>query len=331
MNPSNYTVSATDLYSICSYLQPFIVNGRIDQIYQYEQKQFLFRFHKSGVGKTEVYIELPRFFFQIATKPPIDSSAHFGLLLRKLIGGLFVQKFEQCGFDRRILLQCAIRDVTFNIYLELFDKGNIIICDANNVIMHVQEIQQWTDRSLQKGQQYTYAPRPFPNEYSVEDLQKLFQTAQMPISKFLASIIGFGGTYAKHVCQIAGCDPQSTVFDAKIHQSIAQLFKILDAKAIIAQAQNEFGTVAAKKDPKLIKFEKEKAKVEAILTSQKESLAHFEQEIINSLKTAQYIQSHYDQIKTILDNAQALATDKSKQMKELNRKDRTITVEIDTV
>lgn len=81
-----------------------------------------------------------KFFLQEQSEEVRDKPNKFTQKLRKHIKGLFLESIEQIGVERvvRVVFKGADKAnkaFTFFLYLEFYAKGNIILTDANNVIL----------------------------------------------------------------------------------------------------------------------------------------------------------------------------------------------------
>lgn len=74
---------------------------------------------------------------------PKSSSPHgFTMKLRKHLKNKRLEEIKQLGQDRIVQMQFGIGVASYFIILELFDRGNIILCDHNQTILNVLRPRQ---------------------------------------------------------------------------------------------------------------------------------------------------------------------------------------------
>ncbi len=327
--------SSVDIGYVQKELQETLVGAKIDQIYQYDTKTFAIRFHKSGFGKLELLILLPHCVYitkqrPAAPKKQLSMSSYF----RKSIKGMFVEEIFQPGFTRVLCFKLAFKDVFKYVFIELFDKGNIIVCtkqEESYVIEMPAEIQKWNNRYINKEQVYIPQSKLFLNEYSLKDLQNICCKSEESISKVLATQFGLGGLYAQLVCDTAQIDPQKPLLPNQLPQLQNALNYIITQsinpklvfgsdtskpKAIIpilgesiygsySQPFDEFCTQTVgqkKEDAKLKKYLAEVKRIESMISHQKKT----QKKLVNSAKEhkmiGEKIQESYTQLTPLLQN-----------------------------
>jgi predicted ribosome quality control (RQC) complex YloA/Tae2 family protein len=69
--------------------------------------------------------------------PKSNSPSGFSMKLRKHLKNKRLEKIEQMGSDRIIDLQFGSGEAAYHVILELYDRGNIILCDYTYLILNV--------------------------------------------------------------------------------------------------------------------------------------------------------------------------------------------------
>ncbi|MFT4313199.1 MAG: NFACT family protein [Candidatus Woesearchaeota archaeon] len=329
--------SAVDLYYMAQELKNQLVGAKIDQIYQYEKKTFAIRFHKSGVGKKECIIEVPKCLYLTKNRPSapkkqLAMSAYF----RKSIKGMFVEDIFQPGFTRVICMSLSFKDVKKYVFFEFFDKGNIIVCTQEKdeyVIEMPIENQKWSDREIRKGQVYIPEAKTYPHELSLNDIGDILRQSTDSVSKVFATVFGLGGMYAEIVCNWSNIPLQAVYTDDmadSIQSSFASLFSQKLAPKIV---QNKNGTAikailpfsgeqsyteysqpfdeyctpkigSQKEDAKLKKFQKELQKIESMIKHQEKTQKKLEKDSVVFTEIGKYVQTHYHKMETYIQKGQ---------------------------
>jgi len=155
-----------------------------------------------------------------------DKPPGFCIFLRKKLKNARIVSITQKESERIIEIFFRLKDHNLRLYIELFSKGNIILCDEQNIIIGSLNIQKWKDRTVRHKQEYTYPKKEF-NFITIDEneLNKLLDsTNKESIVKSLAIDLGLGGTYAEEICLIAGVDKNNKPKDT----SSKKIFKALD-------------------------------------------------------------------------------------------------------
>ncbi|MFT4312169.1 MAG: NFACT family protein [Candidatus Woesearchaeota archaeon] len=328
--------SALDLYYMLQELD--LQGAKIDQVYQYEQKFFVIRLHKSGQGKKELAICLPDALFLTEFRPSAPQATSFCLYLRKKLSGSFVDSVTQLGFDRRILFTCKRFDSYMYLILELFDKGNLILCSKNEkgdfIIESAAQQQVWSDRTIKKGEVYAFEPRPFAHELTKERFEELVfennteQLDENTKQRAIASKLGLGGWYAKLVepTYEGVCSLFTKQLSPHLHGSRVVPFAIDSTSQPLESMSAGFDQ----------QFEKEQAqeqkpkehpqlkKLRAIIQAQTKQQEQLEKTIEQSTQIGEYIYANFETVQEILQSA------KLKKKHPLIKKQDGFTVQVQT-
>jgi predicted ribosome quality control (RQC) complex YloA/Tae2 family protein len=130
------------------------------------------------------------------------------MFLRKYLTNARLIAVKQPPFERIIELTFQKGDETLNMIIELFSKGNIILCDYNRNILVPMEAQTWKDRVIQPKQKYVYPPSEMNLGELDFDLFKshIRDSERNQIVKALATTLSLGGVYAEELCMLSSVD-----------------------------------------------------------------------------------------------------------------------------
>ena len=311
-----------------------LVGARVDQVYQLKDKDVVIQLHKSGSGKQKVRIWAPKAVFLSLESYEFPQNPHtFCTSLRKYLSLTKLSSVTQFGAERVIILEFASKEASCKIIVELFSKGNIILCDGDMKIISVSERQIWSARKLNPGEQYVFPPARM-DFFSATD-QNLLSAAlasnKDALVKFLAMDIGLGGTYAEEICFQLGLDklsPTKNIDGELALKIIASIHKIDKAKlnSLIVYKNSEvenvipwplkiyeglesksFSSYSAALDNYYATEHKEPSanekKIESlnrILQEQEDMLIIINREIDENAQKGDFIYSNYQQISEIL-------------------------------
>lgn len=184
--------------------------SRLDKVYQPCLRELYFQFSARGKGKALLRIIVPQVAY-LASRKPEMTAVPKGLcvLLRKHISNAFLDRVEQLGFDRIIMLTFGKGENSYHVIIELFGKGNVILCGKDLAILHALTYRAWRDRSVKRGVQYELPPsRGNPLEMDREDFDAVLSSGE-EIVRALATGLGLGNAYAEEVCLLAGVDKKT--------------------------------------------------------------------------------------------------------------------------
>lgn len=201
-------LSSLDIHYLIGELKQ-LVGAKIDKIYQPKKDEFLFQLHVAGIGRRIIRIIPGSLLYLTKHKTPSPKKP-FGYCayLRKYLSNARLVGIRQMEFERIIEMIFQTRDAKYKFYIELFTKGNLLLCDDERIIMSPWETQIWKDRELKKGKKYIYPNRD--NDFLTITGDQLSQAIRSSdkdsVVKSFAIDIGLGGAYAEELCMIAGID-----------------------------------------------------------------------------------------------------------------------------
>ena len=217
-------LSSLDVYFLTKELSD-LAGARIDKAYQIGKRDI--KLDLRGKEKKELiitpsYMCATRFKHETPKKP-----SNFAMLLRKHLGGGIIKSVRQHRFDRIVEIEVEKRG---KLVLEFFSRGNIILLDEEGKIIVILESQEWKDRTLKLGLEYTYPPEtPDVKAMSLSDFS-LALAEKREMVKILASSLGLGAIYANEVLERAGVDPEARADKERAGKAYSALKELLDSK-----------------------------------------------------------------------------------------------------
>ena len=323
-------LAALELHYILEELKP-LIDSKLDQIYQFDAENFIFQFHKTGIGKIMLRIT-PKLAY-IASKKEnaperIMSACEF---LRKKLLQARVRDIKQLGFERILNISLDVKEeqiVKYELYIELFDRGNIILCNQDNTIIFARIQHEFKDRKIHVKESYIHPKKEVDFiELKKNDLKQVFD-GSLPVVKALATRIGLGGLYSEEACLRANIDKSKTSLSEKelssLFNSLQELksekldpsivlenssgieavpFKLLFYKGKEYRKLESFSsgielmsTIAIPKSSSL----KEADKIRNIIAKQNDEIALLEKDAIESNRKAELLYQHYNELQELL-------------------------------
>ncbi len=156
-----------------------------------------------------------------------ERPAGFAMLLRKHLEGGKVLSIEQHGLQRIFAITIGKKMSSFRLFVELFDEGNIVLCDAEGKIVKPLWHHRFREREVVPGATYTL-PGKDCSDLSPASFGDLLKASDREIVKALAVDCMLGGRYAEEVCVIAGIGketPAATVDPVAVQGAFTRLLE----------------------------------------------------------------------------------------------------------
>jgi predicted ribosome quality control (RQC) complex YloA/Tae2 family protein len=220
-------MSGVDLSAVVARLSSLLPLW-VGKIYQYEQKTLGIRLQGENHGRYALLIESGRRAHLVKASPEApERPAGFAMLLRKHLEGGKVLSIAQHGLQRIFSITIGKKMGSYQLVVELFDEGNIVLCDAEGRIVKPLWHHRFREREVVPGATYTF-PGKDCSDLSPEDFGNLLWSSEKEIVKALAVDCMLGGRYAEEVCAIAGIrkdTPAGTVDPGAVQAAFAPLLE----------------------------------------------------------------------------------------------------------
>jgi predicted ribosome quality control (RQC) complex YloA/Tae2 family protein len=330
-------VSSLELKHLCVELNTALAGARIEKIYQPGPKTFVFSLRKTGDDKRLLRIDLPKFLYLTAAKEDMPARlTGFCGFLRKHVEGMVITGVAQAGSERIVRIAMATKEEERIVYLELFGKGNFIVCEEDNAILGCLEHAVFKDRVVKPGAFYELPQRELTLEnLTLEKLEEIFDKAKENVSTALAVDVGIGGLIANEACLLSGVNPQAKkATGAEIEKLLVALQTLAKRKAQPVLVMRKgipdevvlFPMRAFEKDesvplksisegldkiflhaaqqPRAPPKDKQLEKLRTIVSMQEQNAAKLETKADVEQKIGEFIYENYQQVKAILDELQ---------------------------
>jgi predicted ribosome quality control (RQC) complex YloA/Tae2 family protein len=307
-----------------------LCGSKVDRVFNYGQ-DFYFQLHKANVGRIILKVVSGKAVF-IAEKKSHSEASHFCLMLRKHLQGKFLESVDHLKPERILKLVFRSKSEERILYLEMFAKGNIILCDKD-VIIDALTKAKFRDRSILAKKQYKFPSMKY-NIFSLgKEIEDLFKhSSKDKIVTSLAVEIGLGGVVAEEVCLLSKIDKNQDPKGINASVILASVKKIISSKAdpaIVYKDKEAVDVVPSRllvykdyetknfpsfsgaldyyfaNEIKLIKKattqEKKIVEIKRIIDEQNSTIKDLEKKESENRAKAELIYGNYQQIKNILD------------------------------
>jgi predicted ribosome quality control (RQC) complex YloA/Tae2 family protein len=227
-------MSAFDILVIAREMQG-LIGGHLDKIFQWDRKNMLFRINVPGAGKKELLFQDMKWLYISGERPETpDTPTQFAVHLRKHLSNGRIVSVLQKDFDRIVVIEVQ-KEKTFQIVLEIFGEGNLIVT-SDGMILDCVVSRQWKHRDIRPGAEYKFPPPRFnPITADLDGFRKTVHGSTSDAVRTLATSSNLGGQYAEEICLRAGIDKSVKAKDLT-DDDIARLFKAL--REVIEAASN---------------------------------------------------------------------------------------------
>jgi predicted ribosome quality control (RQC) complex YloA/Tae2 family protein len=200
----------------------------VGKIYQYGPKTVALRLQGEDHARHALVIESGRRAHLVKTLPEAPAKpGGFAMLLRKHLEGGRVLSIDQLGLQRIFTITIGKKAGSLRLVTEVFDEGNIVLCDEQGNIMKPLWHHRFRDREVVPGAVYAY-PGKDCSGLSPDGLGDLLRASGREIVKALAVDCMLGGRYAEEVCAMAGIPkdaPAGAVDPGKIGHALLGLIE----------------------------------------------------------------------------------------------------------
>ncbi|MBI2668928.1 NFACT family protein [Candidatus Woesearchaeota archaeon] len=315
-------LSSVDIATIVQELQ-FLVQGKLPQVYH--QEELLLQFHVAGKGKQLLRILPGKFLCLTAKKETVERQSGFCLLLRKYLDNATVKAIYQKDSERIVVLELQ-KEQKYNLIIELFSKGNIILADEQWTILGALQEQVWKDRSVKIKEKYVFPKSVNWKTITVKELTALIRKSDKKnIATMLATDLGLGGTFAEELLRRADLDknmlPAEIKGAKKIFMELKKLREQLKSPPGYVYAESispiplstpPLRTTATLSEAvdgfyariKVSPYDKKIKSLHHMLEQQLQASRHQEQEIEENTKKAGKIYEHYASLQKLLETVQ---------------------------
>lgn len=224
-------MSAFDVLAIVREMQG-LVGGYLDKIFQWDRRNILFRINVPGTGKKELLFQDMKWLYVSDERPETpDTPTQFAVHLRKHLSNGRITSVSQKDFDRIVIVEVQ-KEKTFQIVMEIFGDGNLIVT-SDGVILNCVVSREWKYRNVRPGAEYKFPPLRFnPTTASSDEFRKIVRGSTSDAVRTLATSSNLGGQYAEEVCLRAGIDKAAKardLADADVDNMFKALRDVIDA------------------------------------------------------------------------------------------------------
>ena len=199
-----------DAAAIVRELALHIVDSRVNNVYQLDEKTILFKLHKPDEPELRLVMEAGKrlHLTSYVLEKPLTPPA-FCMALRKYLRNSRLVSVEQSEFERIVVFNFRTSVGVMGLVLELFGEGNIILVGEDGKILQALSYKRMRDRNILRSEVFVFPPPSSKNPFKVdiEELRTGLKTfGGVEIVRAVARFLGLGGVYAEEALLRVGID-----------------------------------------------------------------------------------------------------------------------------
>jgi len=304
--------------------------GKVVKIIQPSKSSFIFRFFTKQ-GNRVLHLNIPKALYLSDKTTIVEKVPQFCQALRNHFINTILLDIEQRGLERILIFTFKTKDGIKKIILELFSRGNLIVCEEDYTILLPLSSQIWKHRAVKKGATYIFpAEKQNPFILNKQEFSALIRSSNKEnIVKALAIECSLGGRYAEEICSLAHIDKDAkqtklsqTQLDSLFNHMMSlqdrplkpqlvyegdALVDVTPFKLTIHDTTKATKTYSVAIEQGLgaqeqfsSKFEKKIAQTKKILRSLEKNINLLEQRSVTNKQKAELLYEHYEEIMKIL-------------------------------
>ncbi|MFX1395016.1 MAG: ribosome rescue protein RqcH [Promethearchaeota archaeon] len=200
-----------DVFAITRELNQILSKSTISNVYEIEDllilKMKTYEGKKKLIIKSNARINLTEFNYPIPKYP-----SQYIISLRKILRNKRILTVSQHNFDRIVVIELINNDLeSWKLIIELFNKGNFILIDENNMIKVAKKYRKFKDRDVLAGKEYFF-PKSKGKDFltiNQNEFNELIKSTDIEIVRNLARNINIAGIYSEEICYRAGIDKKA--------------------------------------------------------------------------------------------------------------------------
>lgn len=210
MMMKNIKFSNFDVFAITKELGTILPHGKIDNVYEIDGELLLLKIKthlnekKNLIVKNDSRLNFTNFNYPIPKYP-----SQYIMSLRKYLKNKIILSVNQHNFDRIIIFEISnVEGKTWKFIVELFNKGNYILLDENNIVKIAKSYSKYRDRDILANREYNFPSsrgRDFLNLSQI-DFNETVSNLEDEIVRILARNINISGTISEEICLRAEVD-----------------------------------------------------------------------------------------------------------------------------
>ncbi len=230
-------MTSFDIAAITHELNEQVKDAHISKIYQISTRTLLFKLRRQDKPHLHLLVEAGKrlhLTYYIHETPKRPSS--FCMALRKYLDNGVVKEVRQHEFERIAIIDIGTRHGDFQLVLELFGGGNVIIVNPEGKILHAMTYKRMRDRNILRDEVFHHPPARGKNplKLNFQEFLEIKKLGQTEIVRALTKFLSISGTYAEEILLRAEINKKincSSLTEQQLENIFTQLQKLLSLTA----------------------------------------------------------------------------------------------------
>ena len=206
----NIKFSNFDVFAITKELNTIIAHGKITNVYDIDGDLLVLKIRtkfnekKILIVKNDSRINFTNYIYPIPKYP-----SQYIMSLRKILKNRQILSVNQYNFDRIVVFELGNAEgKPWKFIIELFNKGNYIVLDENNIVKIAKSYSKYKDRDILANREYFF-PKSRGKDFLIitqEDFHEIIHNFEGELVRLLARNINISGEISEEICLKAGVE-----------------------------------------------------------------------------------------------------------------------------
>jgi predicted ribosome quality control (RQC) complex YloA/Tae2 family protein len=236
-----YTFSNFDVFAITKELDTTLSQAKIENVYDINGDLLILKIKtrlnekRILIVKNDSRINLTSYKYPIPKYP-----SQYIVSLRKILKNRIILSINQYNFDRIIIFELSnVEGKSWKFIIELFNKGNYIVLDENNIVKVAKKYSKYKDRDVLANREYKF-PKSRGKDFltiTQKDFEDIIQNFEGELVRVLARNINISGHISEEICLNAEVEKSRSTRELKQKEidSLFNSFKKLRNKLLFGE------------------------------------------------------------------------------------------------
>jgi len=247
----------------------FLENGFVNNVQTLENNWIKMKVHTKQFGDKNLILPPNALFISNYSLPAKQSPGGFSALLKKYLFNQRILSLKLHGVDRIVMLEFP----EIILILELFAKGNLILCTRDLKIIKSMRKEEWKDRILAANETYNFPSSrgANPSEETLVDFEKKLNENDKSFFGACVDILNTSPLILEYVFDELKIDKKKDAKSAtqkeikEIHKKMKEIYSAKEGKVYVNQ-----GVIYSTEIGKEKEFENIQAALNSLLISNAE-------------------------------------------------------------
>lgn len=192
---------------------------RVNNVYDIDNKTYLIKLSRTDEKAVILFESGVRLHQTFHDWPKSQTPSSFSMKLRKHINQKRLTSIRVVGFDRLVELIFGTEDRENRLYVELYDRGNVVLTDHELTILNILRVRTDKDTSVRWAvrEKYTFPPEDVTarGEIQMEDVVRAIQNLpdgkEEQLGRVLSQFTKCGNPITKEILAQAGLKAEMKV------------------------------------------------------------------------------------------------------------------------